>query len=108
MRIFRFYIEENKWYVDLPEWTGEKSNLEMVMGADTFLNILSQGESEVYVRISTEPFLGCETLHFIKEDGSGGWYKLNTYMGLFYDMEMWLCDVTTFIFGSLPEKIYFK
>ena len=45
MRNYKFYKEETgRWYVDLPEWEGEKAELEMVLGADTFLEILSQGE----------------------------------------------------------------
>ena len=41
MREFKFYKDpEHRWYVDLPEWEGEKDNLEMVLGADSFLEIL--------------------------------------------------------------------
>jgi len=35
MRTFRFYKDTDGWFVDLPEWTGEKWELEMVSGADT-------------------------------------------------------------------------
>ena len=32
--------EDNKWYIDLTEWTGDKADLEMVAGADILLDIL--------------------------------------------------------------------
>jgi len=116
VRSYRFYKDESsRWYVDLYEWEGEEWELEMVMGADTFLNILSQGEDEVNITLSTEPFDGCETLHFIHEGriegpeiGEGAWYRLDKYMGLDFNLQMWLCDVTKFVFGNFPKKIYFK
>jgi len=56
METFKFEKEsDNKWYVVLPEWEGEHWELEMVMGADTMLDILAQGESEVYASLSLEP-----------------------------------------------------
>ena len=46
MRLFRFYRDDIGWFVDLPEWEGERWELQMVMGADSFLDVLSQGENE--------------------------------------------------------------
>ena len=116
MRNFKFYKEETgRWYVDLPEWEGEKAELEMVMGADSFLEILSQGENEVYVTLSDKEFETAEKLELIDlgriegvELGSGAWYSLKEYLNIPYDMEMWLCDVTKFVFGDFPKVIYFK
>ena len=31
-RKFRFNKEDNRWFVELAEWGGEKEDLEMVMG----------------------------------------------------------------------------
>ena len=115
MRSYRFYKDEYGWFVDLPEWEGEVWDLQMVMGADTFLDILSQGENEVYVTLSKTPFNGCETLYYQHdgrlegpEYGEGAWYFLNEYVGLPMTLKMWLCDVTKFVFGEFPTKIYFK
>ena len=110
MRNFKFYKEETgRWYVDLPEWEGEKAELEMVSGADTFLEILSQGEQTVNVVLSTVPFDGSDVLEIQREDEiiGGGWYRLLEYMNIPYKLEMWLCEVTRFVFGELPKKIYF-
>lgn len=115
MRSFKFYKDEYGWFVDLPEWKGEVWDLQMVMGADTFLDILSQGETEVYVTLSKTPFNDCEILHYQHdgrlegpEYGEGAWYFLNEYVGISMDLKMWLCDVTKFVFGEFPTKIYFK
>jgi hypothetical protein len=43
MRTIRFYKEpDSTWFADIPEWEGEKWELEMVMGADMMLEILAQ------------------------------------------------------------------
>ena len=115
MNSYRFYRDEIGWFVDLPEWEGTKSDLQMVMGADMFLDILAQGENEVYVTLSTEPFEYCGVLDYIfpgrlegPELGEGAWYSLREYMGLDFNLKMWLCDVTKFVFGDFPKQIYFK
>jgi hypothetical protein len=115
MRTFKFYRDTTGWYVDLPEWMGERWELQMVMGADTFLDLLAQDNNEIYVILSTEHFDGCETLHYMydgqlhtPELGGGAWYELDKYMGLDFKLQMWLCDVTKFVFGDFPNKIYFK
>ncbi len=114
-RTFKFYkTEVGRWYVDLPEWEGSIDELEMVAGADLFLELLSQGEETVFLTLSTVPFEGSEILEMKYlgtlegwEMGTGAWYKLVSYMGLEYKLDMWLCDVTKFVFGSFPENIYF-
>lgn len=113
MRTFRFYKEiGTRWYVDLPEWDGDKEELEMVSGADLFMEILAQGEPEINVVLSVTDFPGSSQLVFTElgrlehwEMGHGAWYRLEGYFGL--ELSMWLCDVTTFVFGHFPEKIYF-
>jgi hypothetical protein len=116
-RVFKFYKEATgEWYVDLPEWEGTKGELQMVAGADTFLDILSEGEAEVFVLMSNEhfdqaSFLEMKSLGRIEgwEIGEGAWYKLISYAGIeFPDLDMWLCDVTKFVFGNFPKRIYFS
>jgi len=103
MRTFKFYKENNRWYIDLPEWEGQKSELEMVVGADEFLDIVSENGEEVLINISTEFFFGCSKLRLTHIDPSeGAWYQSDTYH------RMWLCDVTKFVFGDFPETIFFS
>jgi hypothetical protein len=115
MRLFRFYRDDIGWFVDLPEWEGERWELQMVMGADSFLDVLSQGENEKYVVLSEEPFDGCYELVLMglgniegPEMGEGAWYKLERYIGIEFKLQMWLCNVTKFVFGDFPKKIYFR
>jgi len=113
MRTFRFYKDpDTRWYVELPEWPGEKADLEMVAGADMFLEILAQGDASVEVTLSDSDFPGANRLvlkNLGKVDGwelgEGAWYELVDYFGI--DLDMWLCDVTKFVFGTFPETIYF-
>ena len=116
MRTFKFYKEPtNRWYVELPEWTGSKAELEMIAGADTFLDIIAQGDHEVYLTLSTTPFEGAEVLTLKNlgkleswELGEGAWYHLDKYKSIPFNLRMWLCDVTKFIFNEFPNKIYFS
>jgi len=69
--------ENHDWYVVLPEWEGEKSALQMVMGADDMLDILAQGEFEVNLIISTEVIDNPTIeLTFLREENDGGWYSV--------------------------------
>ncbi len=110
MRSFRFYKEsDNRWYVDLPEWTGEKAELEMVAGADSMLEYMAEGESEVRVTLSETEFEGADVLQFVSEAtdvGSGAYYEMATYKGIHLGLTMWLCDVTLFVYGKFPNKIF--
>jgi hypothetical protein len=104
MRDFKFEKENNKWYVVLPEWEGPKDDLEMVLGADTMLDILSQGEESINVIISEEKLENPNfILNFDKTESGGAWYKLS---GSLFNFDVWLCEVTKFVFGYLPKKLY--
>jgi hypothetical protein len=95
---------DSKWYIILPEWTGDRSELEMVCGADVMLDILSQGESRVDLTISRYPFKESNfTLTFDKNESEGGWYNLKSD---FHEFPIWLCHVTKFVFGELPHILY--
>lgn len=116
MKNYRFYKDEDGWFIDLPEWDGEVWELQMVAGADIFLDVLAQGKNEVFLTLSSTPFENAEVLIFEKigrlegfEFGSGAWYLLKEYKGITYNLKMWLCDVTKhpLVFGRFPENIYF-
>jgi len=106
--ILNFAKESGLWYVVLPEWTGDKSELLMVQGADTFLDFIAAGKSKVGVDVETEtPAKAVEgwlTLILEKQTAGGGDYRV---LGL--EHKMWLCAVTKFVFdGKLPKKLYFR
>ena len=115
---YRFYKENNKWYIDIPEWSGQKAELEMVEGADTMLDIISECSLIVDLHISLAPFESANVLEKLTElsinqnisiDACGGsYYLLRIYDQIEYNITMWLCDVTKYIFNEFPDKIYFK
>lgn len=112
MRKFRFYKEKTgKWYIDLPKYKGPKADLQMVAGADTMLDIVSNSGTDTSLILAEELFEGAEQLNRIKERKSaegGGDYILKTYAGEQINHGMWLCEVVKYIFRRLPVVIYFK
>jgi hypothetical protein len=102
MNKYRFYKEQDgRWYIDLPEWTGEKADLEMVLGANDMLDVLARGDDWVDVMISTEEFEESQCLTLIGD----GVYENSHIYG---PPTVWLCSVTEFVFGNYPPKIYYR
>lgn len=120
----RFYKDEEGWFVDLPSWEGSKEDLQMVCGADTFIDKLA-AEEEFYMgidkhglpipkskfihrdklilEIQLEPEVAYEVLQKVKTGEIGAWYTCLTNGHL-----LWLCPVTEFVFGCYPDYLYFK
>lgn len=112
IKIFRFYKDtNNEWYIDIPEWSGSKAELEMVQGADTMLDIVSDHSNECYLKLSDQPFNGAEVLELeqarIQNHGGGGDYILKKYQSEAINHKVWLCEVTRHVFNGLPAIIYF-
>lgn len=111
-QIFRFYKNEaDKWYIDLPEWEGSLSELQMVEGADTMLDIVSNYTRECYLDISDAWFEGSDLIELtenMRESIGGGMYVMRTHKGEPIEHPMWLCEVTVHVFDKLPEQIYIR
>lgn len=133
MKTLKFYKEDSGgWYIDLPEYIGfkypgphgwdnegKKEDLQMSLGADKFLDLLSGGGEEVTL-------LATSQLSDLREHENTpafvpvpkGWEWLSRadnipvadgkyYVG--YNAHyMWLRDVVMFIFGDFPRFIYYK
>lgn len=114
MKDYRFIKEEGKWYIDLPaylEHGGNKADLQMVEGADTMLDIISREEDVVSLTLHRAPFPGSDVLQLMEKcDPSvgGGYYRLQRFEGTSFNQIMWLCAVTEYVFGDLPELIFIK
>lgn len=122
----RFYKDEDGgWYIDLPEYIeagiGTKANLEMVAGADKWLDKLSNNTSEVTVTFSGAEFEGYEdVMRKSYDDIPLDWYSdddgnahEDLSKGMFYTTttghQLWLCPVTLYVFGgNYPSKIYYS
>ena len=100
--------ENNRWYIDLPEWGGSHSNLEMVAGADDLLDFL--GGNPVIISCITskenediEGYIKLERTDWGLT--SGAYYSVN-YDGI--NRKLWLCPVTLYVMGEYPEYLYVK
>ncbi len=105
-----FYKDEfSRWYINLPEYKGPKEDLEMVLGSDNLLDILSNGEDYVVLITSLEYKDNMHRMEFNRETiewNNGAYYRVITNQG--NDIgHIWLCDVTKFVFGGFPSVIYF-
>lgn len=103
--------KSGKWYIVLPEWTGSKSDLEMVSGADDLLDqVLAENSHFIY---GTVYFLTLD-ISLKKKKGYKHLTKIaNTPLigGAIYFLGLkpvWLCAVTKHVFGKMPKDIYFK
>jgi len=107
--MYGFYrTDSNVWYIDLPEWDGDQRDLQMVEGADTLLDMLSLGTNDIIVYLDDKPFDGASVLIKKDEDREGAYYHVDSINSKTYNMDIWLCEVTLFVFNSLPDKIYVK
>ncbi len=114
MKQHRFVREGMAWYIDLPEYLfqgGDKGDLQMVSGADTMLDIIADKENEVTLQIDTEPFEGADELlltGLCDPILGGGYYHIKKFENKPVNKDLWLCDVTRFVFGNIPGKIYIR
>lgn len=113
MEVLHFIKEPSgRWYIDLPQWQGSKDDLEMVCGADTLLDLLADGKKEATLETSLEDFEGAGKLIFKSldiESGNGAYYSFDTDDTISPShIDMWLCDVTKFVFGYFPNIVFFK
>lgn len=114
MDTYMFVKEGNEWFIDLPEYLeggGSKGDLQMVEGADTMLDLMAERGTTVVLNMSEEPFEGADVLVLTEKCDpaiGGGFYLMETYNGKTVNQRMWLCQVTEFVFGKLPERIFVK
>jgi hypothetical protein len=114
MKTYRFIKEGRDWYIDLPEFIengGSKGDLQMVEGADKMLDVISEGKDEVSLFIDEVSFEGSDELILTERCDpyiGGGYYILKIFEGKEINQNMWLCAVTEYVFGNLPEKIFIK
>ena len=114
MKQHRFVRENGEWYIDLPEYLeqgGSKGDLQMVSGADTMLDIIAEEKDEVALQIDTRPIEGADELLLTELCDpvlGGGYYHLKQFESKKVERDLWLCDVTRFVFGDIPERIYIR
>jgi len=90
-----------QWYVVLPDYSGKVENLEMVAGADVFLDTVANGHSIVVCMVSDEQFIDAE-YHLTQINPQSGDYAYG-------NQRLWLCSVNKYVWGGAhPDHIYVK
>lgn len=114
MKRYRFIKTNGEWFIDLPEYIeqgGNAGDLQMVLGADTMLDIMAGEAASVELTLAERSFEGADELELTEKCDptiGGGYYLMKTYNGQEINKTMWLCQVTEFVFGGLPERIFVR
>jgi hypothetical protein len=110
-RKIKFEVDQkSEWHAVIPDWMGERYDLKIANGAEEFFGILSEGERSFYLDVSDDKIPGAEELIFLMRDGKemeSAWYFLASYKGIDYNMKILLSEITEFVFGEFPQRIYF-
>ncbi len=123
-RLLGFVKEGGLWYADLPEFLeaglGDRNDLLMVAGSDTFLDLLTGGGNRK-LRNSDRPFEGHRIAMCIDAMGLdrelldsvghnlvdyGAYYQVTTLDGRRFSHRLRLCPVAKYVFGGYPRNIY--
>ena len=111
----KFVKVQDQWFADLPEYIesgGSYADCAMVAGADSWLDIIAQGENEVELELSNSNSNLRERItrvNYNPEDlGEGATYVAFSFSGIPYQLELWLCPVTLFVFNEYPEQIFYQ
>ena len=105
----KFIKLAGKWFVHLPDYPGHYSDLEMVLGADVLCDMIDTFETgSIAATVSNEPFDSIFStrgyiLDFVNSEQDGANYRLREYK-----LDVWLCNVTKYVFGEFPVTIYIK
>lgn len=97
--------ESGNWFVVLPEYPGPHSDLQMVCGADTLLDIFAKGYDNIRFFIDEEPIEDGYVLKLAENHGDSGTYMFSDEN---LELSVWLCPVIQFVFGKVPSHIYFS
>ena len=103
-----------KWFVHLPNYPGHYSDLEMVLGADVMCDMIDTHDiGYITVIVDTEPsenhFTAREyTLDFVNSTTSNGEQDGANYRMREYKLDVWLCNVTKYVFGEFPATFYIR
>lgn len=114
MKAYRFLRTGKDWFIDLPEYLeqgGSIGDLQMVDGADKMLDMMAGDNNAVILKIDKEKFDGADMLVLVEKCDpyiGGGYYMMKHYEGLEINRKMWLCQVTEFVFGDIPQQIFVK
>jgi hypothetical protein len=112
MNSYSFIKKGGNWQLHFSTYKeGNNLDVDLVEGAGTMLNFLSDGKDEVNLVFDKKPFKDADEMELLQTCEpflNGGYYLLRNYEGRQINYQMWIADVTKYVFGEIPEKIYFK
>lgn len=103
------------WFVHLPDYPGHYADLEMVLGADVMCDMIDTLDiGYITVTVSDKPidskfgtieyildFVNSTTDSTGEQDGAN--YRLREFK-----LDVWLCNVTKYVFGEFPATFYIR
>jgi hypothetical protein len=114
MNNYSFIKKNGNWQLHFSNHTYKEGNdvdIDLMEGAGTMLNFLSEGKNEVNLVFDKRPFEDADEIELLQTCEpflNGGYYLLRNFEGKEINYEMWLSDVTKYVFGETPQRIYFK
>jgi hypothetical protein len=114
MNSYSFIKKDGNWQLHFSNYTnreGKNGDIELNDGAESILNLLSEGNNQVNLVFDKKPFQDADEIELLQTCEpflNGGYYLLRSYQGKEINYEMWLSDLTKYVFEETPQKIYFK
>jgi hypothetical protein len=113
MHTREFRKENGTWFINLNAGSGDvMQKIPLRKGADQGLDMMANGKPYIHITYDTKPFEGADVLVLIKvrdrADGGGGYYLLKTYKRREINLELVLNAAIEYVFGKVPEVIYFR
>jgi len=107
--------DDNRWFISLDDYQGDKNDLEMVSGADSLCDVLSHNKStlEVSLTDTLTPYtivILHRWLPFEQEEFEmvGSWYRADFETERPESFDLWICPVTLLVLGHYPNVIYIQ
>ena len=105
MKTLNFYKKNKRWYLNMNIPFVTEAQKEMVAGADTLLEDLSEGHDTVSVQVSTRKKI-LDGFTMLTKVHSDGLQYGATYTNLL--KTIWLCPVTLLVFLRYPQYLQYK
>ncbi len=110
MNTYTFFRQNGTWHIDAPEYIrqgGDEANLHMIAGASAMLNLMAGGNDKVTLTFDSKPFKGAEPIELLQMCDpfmDCGYYVMRKHNGREINFNMWLSDITKFVFGTTPQE----
>lgn len=109
----KFIKLAGSWFAHIPDYPGHPDDLQMVLGADTLCESLNTNNSGIVDTIISDccdddydlslDFIYTTTNNDFESRTTGAYYTINES-----GSDIWLCNVTKYVFGKFPVSIYIK